>query len=141
MSSQSPSAPSQTGGCQCGKVRYEASGEPIVVAMCHCTTCRRANAAPAVAWAMFSADQVRFTADNRQIYQSSQPARRGFCATCGTQISFTADYIPGLIDLTVGSFDKPESLPPSLHYWDSKRLPWVEFADALPRHAEFPPFE
>ena len=131
----------RSGGCQCGAVRYEASGEPVVVALCHCAMCRRANAAPAVAWAMFSDAQVRFVGAQPTQYQSSPPARRGFCGQCGTQISFTASYIPGLIDLTVGSFDQPDSLPPSLHYWESKRLPWVQFADALPRHAEFPPFE
>jgi hypothetical protein len=130
-----------TGGCQCGAVRYEVSDEPIVVAVCHCTMCRRANSAPAVAWAMFAQDQVRFVSGAPKHYSSSPPARRGFCERCGTQISFTADYIPGLIDLTVGSFDEPARLAPTLHYWDSKRLPWVEFADRLPRHAEFPPFE
>ena len=131
----------RTGGCQCGTVRYETSGEPIVVALCHCTMCRRANAAPAVAWAMFNELQVRFSAAKPAQYHSSAPAHRGFCSQCGTQISFTASYIPGLIDLTVGSFDYPEALPPSLHYWEAKRLPWVQFADTLPRHAEFPPLE
>lgn len=125
----------------CGAVRYEVIGSPIVVALCHCTMCRRANAAPAVAWAMFQQDHVRFTVDQPTEYCSSPRARRGFCHRCGTQISFTADFISGLIDLTVGSFDQPELLPPALHYWESKRLPWVQFADELPRHAEFPPFE
>jgi hypothetical protein len=102
--------------------------------------CRRANAAPTVAWAMYNQDQVSFIGEPVQ-YASSPTARRSFCGTCGTQISFAADYIPGLIDLTVGSFDRPENLQPSLHYWESKRLPWVKLADDLPRHAEFPPFE
>lgn len=129
------------GGCQCSAIRYRITGAPLVVAVCHCTMCRRANAAPAVAWAMFQADQVTFTHRAPTIYPSSSGAQRGFCAVCGTQISFTASYIPGLIDITVGSLDQPEALAPSLHYWDSKRLPWVAFADDLPRHAEFPPFE
>jgi hypothetical protein len=30
---------------------------------------------------------------------------------------------------------------PALHYWDSDRLPWIEFADHLSRYAEFPPTE
>jgi hypothetical protein len=29
----------------------------------------------------------------------------------------------------------------AIRYRDSERLPWVRFADDLPRHAEFPPFE
>ena len=128
------------GGCQCGAVRYRISGEPVVAAICHCTMCRRANAAPAVAWVMYQQAQVTFTQQAPTTYKSSSEAERGFCSTCGTQISFTASYIPGLIDLTVGSLDHPEAVTPSLHYWDSKRLPWVRFADDWPRHAEFPPF-
>jgi len=129
------------GGCQCGAIRYEITGAPVIVAICHCTMCRRANAAPAVAWAMFHESQVAFTRDTPTFYGSSAEAKRGFCPACGTQISFTAGYIPGLIDITVGSLDEPHAVAPALHYWDSERLPWVEFSDRLPKHAAFPPFE
>jgi hypothetical protein len=135
------SEPSLEGGCQCGAVRYRVTGEPVMAAICHCAMCRRANAAPAVAWAMFEESQVVFLRGSPTIYGSSPGARRGFCPTCGTQISFTADYIPGLIDLTIGSLDCPEKIAPALHYWDAERLPWVHFADDLPRHAAFPPVE
>jgi hypothetical protein len=128
------------GGCQCGAVRYRISGDPIVVAVCHCSMCRKAHAAPAVTWAMYDEGQVAFTEYAPAVYQSSAEAERGFCPDCGTQICFTASYIPGLIDIAVGSLDAPEVLEPVLHYWDSKRLPWVRFDDDLPKHAEFPPF-
>ena len=127
------------GGCQCGAVRYRVDGEPVMTALCHCTMCRRANAAPAVAWAMYEEAQVVFPATQPTTHESSPGARRGFCARCGTQISFTADYLPGLIDITIGSLDQPQQLPPALHYWDAERLPWVQLADDLPRHAGFPP--
>jgi hypothetical protein len=126
------------GGCQCGAVRYRAEGEPLLAAICHCSMCRRAHAAPAVAWAMYRQSQVTFLAQPAT-YASSADAQRGFCARCGTQVCFTATFLPDLIDLTIGSFDAPESLRPTLHYWDSKRLPWLEIADGLPRHPEFPP--
>ena len=129
------------GGCQCGTVRYRISGDPVMAALCHCSMCRRANAAPAVAWAMYAEPQVVFPAGTPTVYESSPGARRGFCGRCGTQISFTADYIPGIIDITIGSLDDPARVAPSFHYWESKRLPWVHFADDLPRHPEFPPQE
>jgi len=129
------------GGCLCGAVRYAAAGAPLFTALCHCSMCRRANAAPAVAWAMFATEQVRFTKGTPAHYASSPEARRGFCAACGTQISFTASFLPGLIDITIGSLDRPEAVPPALHYWDKKRLPWMKFADDLPRYPELPPTE
>jgi hypothetical protein len=127
-----------TGGCQCGAVRYAITGAPLLVALCHCSLCRRANGAPAVAWAMFKEEQVAVEG-RLAAYASSPEARRGFCGACGTPISFTATFIPGLVDITVGSLDRPEAMPPALHYWDSRRLPWLRLADDLPRHAGLPP--
>ena len=138
------SNPSETileGGCQCREVRYTITGPPLMTALCHCSTCRRANAAPAVAWAMYQEPLVAFGAARPQVYESSPGCRRGFCARCGTQISFTADYIPGLIDITIGSLDEPSLMAPTFHYWESERLPWLQLSDELPRYREFPPTE
>lgn len=127
------------GGCQCGAIRYEVTGTPVMAAICHCSMCRRASAAPAVAWAMFQESQVVLTGGQPKFHASSGEARRGFCGDCGTQISFSAAYIPGLVDITIGSLDQPESITPQFHYWHSRHLAWAEFTDDLPRHAEFPP--
>jgi hypothetical protein len=34
------------GGCACGKVRFEARGDPNRVGVCHCLTCRKVHGAP-----------------------------------------------------------------------------------------------
>ncbi len=84
-------------------------------------------------------DQVAFAKEWPAVYASSAEARRGFCPSCGTQICFTASFIPGLIDLAIGSLDRPEDLPPQLHYWETRRLPWLKIEDGLARYPEFPP--
>jgi hypothetical protein len=126
------------GGCLCGGVRYAVEGDPLAVALCHCSMCRRSAGAPIVAWAMFPADRFAYTAGKPTVHASSPGSGRSFCGACGTKLAFTADYLPGLVDVTVASFDDPEALPPQMHIWHAKRLPWLETADALPRHAEFP---
>lgn len=128
------------GGCQCGNIRYVVVGEPVLAAICHCSMCRKSHSAPAVAWAIFPDSQLEFTKTPPKLYKSSVDAQRGFCPECGTQISFTASFLPGLVDIAIGSLDAPESIKPTLHYWHSKHLSWAGFSDDLPRYPEFPPF-
>lgn len=132
---------SYVGGCQCGRIRYRAEGAPLMAALCHCSMCRRAHAAPSVAWAMFAEGQVLFEGEKPQPYASSPGCTRSFCPRCGTQISFAAEYIPGLVDIAIGSLDNPDAIAPTFHYWDARRLEWDVPGDGLPRHAEFPPLE
>ncbi len=133
--------PGLTGGCLCGAVRYRVRDDAVVSTLCHCSLCRRAAGAPAVAWAMFPQNGFVLERGELAIYASSPGVERGFCGRCGTTLSFAATFLPGLIDLTIASFDEPERLPPQLHMWESKRLAWLVLGDDLPRHSELPPFD
>jgi len=50
-----------TGGCHCGAVRYEVTGEALTHALCHCSDCRRSAGAPMVGWTMYTSDAVKVT--------------------------------------------------------------------------------
>ena len=50
------------GGCHCGAIRYEAEGEALTSALCHCTDCRRHAGAPMVAWTMYRKEAVKVIA-------------------------------------------------------------------------------
>jgi hypothetical protein len=79
--------------------------------------------------------QVTFLKGQPATCASSAEARRGFCARGGTQICFTATVLPGLIDLTTGSFDVPQTLRRrcTSGIRSGCRGCW------LPRYPEFPP--
>ena len=53
------------GGCLCSAIRFRVSGEPIFSSICHCATCRRANAAPTVAWLTFDRGQIEILSGQR----------------------------------------------------------------------------
>ena len=86
---------------------------------------------PAVAWAMFSQEQVQLTGELKR-YASSAEAERSFCPNCGSQIAFTASFLPGLIDLTVGSLDEPSVLHPVSHFAVESRIENWHADDGLP---------
>jgi hypothetical protein len=127
------------GGCLCGAVRYAVSGEPVTSGFCHCKLCRGSAGAPVMAWAMFPEGQFAYTKGKPAIYESTPGSLRAFCGACGTQVAFTGDGIPGLVDITVGSLDDPSALPPQAHIFESRRISWLHLSDDLPRFAEFPP--
>ncbi|MGQ0662083.1 MAG: GFA family protein [Pseudomonadota bacterium] len=122
------------GGCLCGRVRYRAAGQPTNVNHCHCRMCRKASGAPVVTWATFPRPQVTYYGAQPQIYRSSAKAVRGFCAACGAVLSWQHDERPDEIDLTVGTLDRPEDVPPSEHLWTESAIAWLNIADGLPRH-------
>jgi hypothetical protein len=85
-----------------------------------------------VGWVTFDADQLEWTGAPKE-RRSSEQAVRGFCASCGTQLSFRRPALPGEIDLTLGSLDDPNAIPPRDHTYVRSRISWLRVADGLPR--------
>jgi hypothetical protein len=127
------------GGCLCGALRYRATRASEVPAFCHCRTCRKASAAPVVAWITVARDDFAFTQGQPRSYRSSERVVRTFCPTCGTPLTYANDEYPAALDVTTASLDEPERFPPRDHVWTSHALPWLELVDTLPRHEKFRP--
>lgn len=127
------------GGCHCGAVRYEVSGEPRTHALCHCSDCRRHAGAPMVGWAMFPQEAVTVTKGSPKVYASSEHGRRQFCADCGTGLFYTnAENLPGIIDVQSATFDHPDDCPAQLQVQVAERLAWMKTAHALPEFERYP---
>lgn len=130
---------SQQGGCQCGAVRYEVSGEPQHVALCHCTDCRKSAGAPMVAWAAFTEDEFRVTQGEAKTFNSSGSAMRSFCPDCGTGLYYkNADMLPGIVDIQLATLDDPDVLPAQVHIQTAERIGWMATAHTLPEFERYP---
>ena len=123
-----------SGGCLCGDVRYEIRGEPVYVFHCHCSMCRRAGGAAFQTWAGFEDDVLTVTQGRAESYESSSFAIRKFCGRCGGQLfyNYTEGQTPA-VWITVGTLDRPEALTPQRHIFVADSVPWLHFADGLPR--------
>lgn len=129
-----------TGGCMCGAVRYEATGEPLVVAHCHCSSCRRHTGAPVVTFVAFEAHQVQYPKGKRKIYNSSPGVGRAFCGECGTPLTwegksrlFAGKFIT---EFHISTLDDPLAFVPDRHWFDCERIAWFDTTDKLPRYRE-----
>jgi hypothetical protein len=129
---QSPLA----GGCLCGAVRYEASGEPYHSGYCHCVTCRRAAGAPVAAWFSVKLKDFRLLKGEPKAFVSSEHGERRFCGDCGTQLFFDDYRYPDEIDIASATLDEPGKAPPDFHLYMKSRIDWVRFGDGLPTFDE-----
>ena len=67
------------------------------------------------------------------LHKSSPQVERGFCAACGTSLSYRHAARPDAIDVTLASLDAPAALRPTCHIWLSDRVEWTPLADGLPQ--------
>jgi hypothetical protein len=125
------------GGCLCGRVRYQASGEVTNLCFCHCSSCRRATGAPMVPWATFATQNFSIVRGQLAQYRSSPSVTRGFCADCGSSLTYRRDDHSDEIDVTVSSLDDPVTLVPEVHIWVEDKLPWVTITDGRAQFAKF----
>ena len=113
------------GGCQCGAVRFETTGEPIFVGNCHCQSCRKAIGAAFATWVGFNDPQVRWLKEEPAFHASSPGVKRGFCPKCGTPLSYSGEKWAGETHFLIGVFDDPNDFLPRKDVFTEEALPWA----------------
>ncbi len=115
------------GGCYCGAVRYETTGDPIFQGFCHCRECQYisgggANVLMAVPEATF-----KYTKGTPKAFQRGDldaPVTREFCADCGTHLLSKAPGVPGAAILKVGTLDDSSSFQPQMAIYNCDKKPY-----------------
>lgn len=127
-----------TGRCQCGAIQYEAQGDPVYSALCHCSDCRMSAGAPMVGWALFPESAVSVSGEPLS-YRSSDNVTRQFCGTCGTGLFYrNAVTFPGMVDIQTATLDDQSAFPPAVHVQFAEAAPWMEKAHDLPKFERYP---
>jgi hypothetical protein len=124
-----------SGHCLCEAIRYECTGEPILVAHCHCESCRRQTSSPVTTFILVPRATLRFTQGQPREFASSTGVWRSFCTNCGSPIYYRTDRRPHDIDLYAVTLDDPADVSPQCHVHAEEQLPWFEVHDDLPRYA------
>ena len=118
-----------TGGCQCGAVRFRAASLGRA-SICHCRMCQKQFGSfygPFV-----TGIGVTWTRGGPKYFQSSNAGRRGFCADCGTPLTFEMAEMADTVELAIGALDHPRLAAPVLQVNPNDKLPFVDALSTLP---------
>ncbi|WP_245559348.1 GFA family protein [Novosphingopyxis baekryungensis] len=121
-----------TGGCQCGAVRFRIKGELEEASICHCRMCQKATGGLFGAYVGAPFDAVIWSRGHPRYFRSSNKVRRGFCKDCGTPLTF--EYGEGHISFALGAMDKPPVLNLTEQLASPDRIADFEALRGLPEH-------
>jgi hypothetical protein len=133
----------QTGGCQCGAIRYEITGPPVTVYACHCTECQTQSGSAFAMAAVIPGESFRITKGSPAMFaRAINPAKTmecWFCAACGTRLY----HMPGGTsysnrNVKPGTFDDTSWLVPAIHFWTRSAQQWVAIPDGATRYETQP---
>ena len=131
-----------SGGCLCGAVKFEISGDPLTARVCWCRVCQYLGAGSGMVSVCFPSEA--FTVQGNvtwfeSIADSGNRMARGFCPTCGTPLFSKADARPHLIFIRTGALDDPNLMAPQVTIWADAAPDWACFDPALPKLEGQPP--
>ena len=131
-----------TGRCLCGAVRYSLTSQPLAVAACHCTQCRRQSGAAYSVNLIVRASTMETVGElvswQDTETESGAPLSRDHCKTCGSPIRSVPSASPKLIAVKAGTLDDPAPFAPAMHIWTDSKLPWVALPDGIPSYPRGP---
>jgi len=119
----------QTGGCQCGAMRYEITEAPQSVYTCHCTDCQRLTSSAFSLGMVVSDNAFRLMGvEPRPLQRTADSGRvvtRWVCPQCGTWVCGASSSDQGLRRVRAGTLDDTSWLRPTAHFWTRSKQPWI----------------
>lgn len=128
-----------TGGCLCGEIRYRVTEPALDTNFCHCRICQKFSGAPVTVGSTYATTAVQFTKGEPKYYRSSPFAERGFCANCGSSLTYRP-LVPAVgpawenwILIYTASLDNPVPNAPTWHLGVESQMPWLDIQHARKR--------
>lgn len=121
--------PHQTGGCQCGDIRYEISGDPIALYICHCRECQKQSSSAFGISMLVKSENFRILSGKPKVWtrvaKLAGSLDCAFCPVCGSRV-WHGDLAKGdTISVKGGTLDNVPSLENVPHFWTCRKLPGI----------------
>jgi hypothetical protein len=120
------------GRCRCGKVTYSSAADPVFVGICHCTNCQKMTGSAYSAVVAVPTPTLAVTGTTKRfddVGDSGKATHRDFCPECGSTVTESADVMPGITMIGIGTLDDPSSVKPAMQIYCDSALPWAQIGD------------
>lgn len=111
-------------------MRYESSGEPLALYVCHCSECRKQSASAFGMSLLVPRSGFRVTKGAPKLWtrraDSGRHVRCFFCPVCGARLWHEREGIGETVSVKAGSLDEPVDIATAIHIWTSRKLPGME---------------
>ena len=131
-----------TGRCYCGALSYEATGDPVLKAQCHCRECQYISGGGPNYFMFMPKDGFAFTSGTPRSFTRTDLERavtREFCPDCGTHIVTRLPWRDYVV-LKVGTLDDPATDfgAPRMAIFTCDSQPFHHIPEGLPAFDRFP---
>ncbi len=130
------------GGCACGAIRYEITGEPVVGVDCQCRQCQRESGNGHASHLTFQGAAVTVSGEAARWSQFGDGGiekRRAFCPTCGSPVYMTFPAMTDVFVVRAGSLDEPGRYRADIVTWTASAPAWDLVDPAIPKFERMPP--
>jgi hypothetical protein len=131
-----------SGGCACGRMRFEIDGRPLAMRHCHCSRCRHARGSAHATNIAYPLDSLRYTVGEELLVDFDLPGAKffgtSFCGHCGGA-SPRRSPARGWVVVPVGTLDSDPQMLPMAHQYVGSKAPWFEITDGVPQFGEAMP--
>ncbi|MBL6699802.1 MAG: GFA family protein [Luminiphilus sp.] len=119
------------GRCLCGDIHWEASVNPELVGVCHCTDCQTVGGSAFQFTARVSRDHFTVLSGALSVYEkvaeSGNPRAMSFCGRCATMIHTGNTDATDLLSLRLGGCRQRYEFMPRFQIWCQSALSWATF--------------
>jgi hypothetical protein len=130
-----------TGGCLCGALRYEASGEGAFMGYCCCDDCQRASGSGFIPFMNVPAGALKVTgpyALYQMTHSDGRTSERFSCVKCSSLVFGGEPGNPRMNTIYAGTLDDTSQFKPTMAIMTKFKPDWVILPPGLTMFEDMP---
>lgn len=127
------------GGCLCGKVRYEITGEIQDIIYCHCSQCRKAQGSAFATNGNVSVSEFKYITGENELtgFELTPGQTKYFCRHCGSPIISKNRSVTDKVRVRLGTIETDIVERPAAHIFVTSKANWEEIEGSLPQYESY----